>query len=128
MTNEMLFLLNHGAEAQALLGVFNTMSKVSAPGAILISEAIDEPEKVKRNLGPDTCQMAYNTMTLTHIWDGLAHADASFMAETLRRHADLPQGTALLNMMRTHDDTPFFFDPAAGLYEPARAFLWSIEE
>jgi len=134
MADEMLFLLNQGAEAlrmdavpliwkekgtacydlpqaQALLGVFNTMSKVAAPGTILISEAIDEPEKVKRNLSPDTCQMAYNTMTLTHFWDGLAHADASFMAETLRRHADVPQGTALLNMMRTHDDAPFFFDP-----------------
>lgn len=134
MTDEMLFLLNQGAEAlrmdavpliwkekgtacydlpqtQALLGVFNAMSKVSAPGTILISEAINEPEKVKRNLGLDTCQMAYNTMTLTHFWDGLAHADASFMAETLKKHADVPQGTAYLNMMRTHDDVFFFFDP-----------------
>ncbi len=134
MADEMLFLLNQGAEAlrmdavpmiwkekgtacydlpqaQAILGVFNAMSRVAAPGAILISEAIDEPEKAKRNLHPDTCQMAYNTMTLTHFWDGLAHGDASFMAETLRRHADVPQGTALLNMMRTHDDAPFFFDP-----------------
>lgn len=134
MTDEMLFLLNQGAEAlrmdavpmiwkekgtacydrpqaRALLGVFNSMSRIAAPGTILISEAIDEPKRVKRNLGTDTCQMAYNTMTLTHFWDGLAHADASFMAETLRRHADVPQGTALLNMMRTHDDAPFFFDP-----------------
>jgi amylosucrase len=134
MSDEMLFLLNQGAEVlrldaapmiwkekgtacnnlpqvQSILGVFNTMTRIAAPGSLLISESIDQPAEIKRNLGPDKCQLAYNTITLSHFWDGLAHADASFMAETLKAHADVPQGSALLNMMRTHDDLPFHFDP-----------------
>lgn len=136
MTDELLFILNQGAEVlrmdavphiwkkkgtgckglpetQDIVGIFNTMSKIAAPGAILLSETIDVPEMTKRYLGPDKCQMGYNVMTLTHLWDSLVHEDASFMAETLKRHADTPEGTALLNMARTHDNAPFAFDPGA---------------
>lgn len=136
MAGELMFLLNQGAEAlrldavpwlwkekgtncierpevQALLGVFNNMAKIAAPGTVLLSEAIREPERLKQNLGPDKCQMAYNSMTLVHMWDALTHEDASFMAEALRRHANVPEGTALLNMVRTHDDINFCFDPGS---------------
>jgi len=136
MSDELMFLLNKGAEVlrldavrwlwkekgtdcverpqvQALLSIFNSMSKIAAPGTALLAEAICEPENLKRNLAPDRCQMAYSTLPLVHFWDALAHKDASFMAEALRRHANAPEGTALLNMIRTHDDINFCFDPAS---------------
>lgn len=136
MAGEQLFLLNQGAEVlrmdavpwlwkemgtdskdrpqvQAILGAFNALSRIAAPGTVLLAEAIHEPERIKWNLGTDRCQMAYNTMTLTHFWDALAHADVSFMAEVLKRHGNTPAGTAFLNMVRTHDDIGFFFDRGA---------------
>jgi amylosucrase len=136
VADEMTFLLNQGAEVlrldavltlwkekgttctqrpevQVILEVFNAMSRIAAPGTVLLAEHIDVPENLKRNLGPDKCQMAYNTMPLIHMWDALAHQDASFMAEALRRHANTPEGTALLNMVRTHDVVGFHFDPVS---------------
>ena len=136
MADELMFLLNQGAEAlrldavrwlwkkegtsctelpevQAILSVFNSMSRIAAPGTVLLAEQMSEPEKLKRNLGADKCQLAYNTMTLIHMWDALANEDASFMAEALSRHANTPEGTAMLNMVRSHDDIGFAFDPAS---------------
>jgi amylosucrase len=136
MAGELMFLLNQGAEilrldavawlwkekgtkcadlpeTRTILKVFNAMSRIAAPGCVFLAEQIDAPETLKQNLGVDKCQMAYNTVPLIHMWDALAHQDASFMAEVLRRHANTPDGTALLNMVRTHDDIGFCFDQAS---------------
>ncbi|HET7868111.1 MAG TPA: alpha-amylase family glycosyl hydrolase [Burkholderiaceae bacterium] len=133
MAGEQLFLLNQGAEVlrmdavpwlwkelgtdckyrpqvQAILGTFNALCRIAAPGTVLLAEAIHEPERIKRNLGTDRCPMAYNTITLAHLWDALAHADASFMAEVLKRHGNTAPGTSFLNMVRTHDEMGFYFD------------------
>jgi len=133
MAGEQIFLLNQGAEVlrmdavpwlwkekgtdckdrpqvQAILGTFNALSRIAAPGTVLLAEAIDRPVRILQNLGTDRCAMAYNTITLAHFWDALAHADASFMAEALKRHGNTPAGTAFLNMVRTHDEIGFFFD------------------
>jgi amylosucrase len=136
MGDELMFLVNQGAEVlrldavrwlwkekgtncverpevQTILGLFNSMMKIAAPGTVLLAEAICEPENLKQNLAPDRCQMAYSTLPLVHLWDALAHEDASFMAEALGRHANTPVGTGLLNLVRTHDDINFCFDPAS---------------
>ena len=134
MAGEMMFLLNQGAEmlrldavpfvwkepgtpckdmpkTQNLLGIFNAMNKIAAPGAALLSEAITMPESVRQYLGPDKCQMAYNATSQSYLWDALSHEDASNLAEVLRRHGNVPEGTAFLNILRTHDDSIFDFDP-----------------
>ncbi len=135
MAGEMMFLLNQGAEmlrldavpfiwkepgtrcksmpkVQNLLGVFNAMNKIAAPGTALLSEAITAPEDVKQYLGSDKCQLGYNATSQTYLWDALSQGDATHLAEVLRRHGNAPEGTTFLNIVRTHDNTIFDFDPA----------------
>lgn len=136
MAGEMKFLLNQGTDilrmdavpyiwkepgtpckslpqVQPLVGVFNAVNRIAAPGAVLLSEAITAPEDTTRYLGTDKCQMAYNAMCQAYLWDALSHKDASHLAEVLRRHGNAPEGTAFLNIVRTHDNAIFEFDAAA---------------
>lgn len=89
------------------------MNKIAAPGAALLSEAITAPEDTKQYLGTDKCQLAYNAMAQAYLWDALSHEDASHFAEVLKRHGNAPEGTAFLNIVRTHDNAIFEFDGAA---------------
>lgn len=136
MAGEMMFLLNQGTDilrmdavpylwkepgtkckslpqVQPLVGVFNAVNRIAAPGAVLLSEAITAPEDTTRYLGTDKCQMAYNAMCQAYLWDALSHEDASHLAEVLRRHGNAPEGTTFLNILRTHDNAIFEFDAAA---------------
>jgi amylosucrase len=136
MAGEMMFLLNQGTdilrmdavpflwkepgtkckslpEVQPLVGVFNAVNRIAAPGAVLLSEAITAPEDTTRYLGTDKCQMAYNAMCQAYLWDALSHEDTSHLAEVLRRHGNAPEGTTFLNIVRTHDNAIFEFDVAA---------------
>lgn len=136
MAEEMMFLLNQGADVlrmdavpyiwkepgtkcksmpkvQPVLGVFNAMNRIAAPGAVLLSEAITAPEDTTRYLGTDKCQLAYNAMAQAYLWDALSHEDTAHLAEVLKRHGNAPEGTAFLNIVRTHDNAIFEFDAAA---------------
>ncbi len=133
MAEEMLFLANKGAEVlrldavpflwkkkgtdclnqdeiPSILRVFNGMAKITAPALIFKSEAIVDPEDAIKYLGPDKCQIAYNPLLMTMMWDALCSQSAQYMSRALANHIQTPEGSAWVNYVRCHDDLYYTFD------------------
>lgn len=133
MAEEMLFLANKGAEVlrldaipfiwktkgtdcqnhdkiMSILNVFNAMAKITAPALIFKAEAIVAPEKIKKYLGPDKCQLAYNPLLMSQMWDALHNQSAQYIARALSNYIHCPEGSGWVNYIRCHDDVHSIFD------------------
>ncbi|MGY3568240.1 amylosucrase [Sinomonas sp. RB5] len=132
MAREMLFLANQGIEilrmdavafiwkqlgtscenlpeAHTLLRAFNAVCRIAAPSLLFKSEAIVHPDDVVKYIDPTECQISYNPLQMALLWDALATRDVSLLAQALHRRHNLPEGTAWVNYVRSHDDIGWTF-------------------
>ncbi len=96
-------------EAHLLLQAFNAVCRLAAPSLLFKSEAIVHPDEVVQYVDPGECQLSYNPLQMALIWNSLATRDASLLAQALERRHDLPDGTAWVNYVRSHDDIGWTF-------------------
>lgn len=132
MAGEMLFLANQGVEilrmdavafiwkrlgttceslpeAHLLLQAFNAVLRMTAPGLLFKSEAIVHPDEVISYISPDECQISYNPLQMALTWEALATRDGRLLQQALERRHALPDGTAWVNYVRSHDDIGWTF-------------------
>lgn len=132
MAGEMLFLANQGVEilrmdavafiwkrlgttceslpeAHLLLQAFNAVLRMAAPGLLFKSEAIVHPDEVISYISPDECQISYNPLQMALTWEALATRDGRLLQQALERRHALPDGTAWVNYVRSHDDIGWTF-------------------
>ncbi|WP_105032843.1 alpha-amylase family protein [Arthrobacter ruber] len=132
MAGEMLYLANQGVdivrmdavafiwkqlgttceslpEAHLLLRAFNAVCRLAAPSLLFKSEAIVHPDEVVQYIDPGECQLSYNPLQMALIWNSLATREVSLLAQALERRHDIPEGTAWVNYVRSHDDIGWTF-------------------
>lgn len=132
MAGEMLFLANQGVEilrmdavafiwkrlgttceslpeAHLLLQAFNAVLRMAAPSLLFKSEAIVHPDEVVSYISPDECQLSYNPLQMALTWEALATRDGRLLQQALERRHALPEGTAWVNYVRSHDDIGWTF-------------------
>ncbi|MHA7217321.1 alpha-amylase family glycosyl hydrolase [Arthrobacter sp. MDT1-48-3] len=132
MAGEMLFLANQGVdivrmdavafiwkqlgttceslpEAHLLLQAFNAVCRLAAPSLLFKSEAIVHPDEVVQYIDPGECQLSYNPLQMALIWNSLATREVSLLAQALERRHEIPDGTAWVNYVRSHDDIGWTF-------------------
>ncbi len=140
MAGEMLFLANRGVdvlrmdavafiwkqlgtscenlpEAHLLIQAFNAVLAMAAPAVLFKSEAIVHPDQVVEYISLDECRISYNPLQMALIWNSLATRDGRLLQQALDRRHNLPEGTAWVNYVRSHDDIGWTFsdDDAAEL-------------
>lgn len=132
MAGEMLFLANQGVdvlrmdavafiwkrlgtaceslpEAHLLLQAFNAVLAMAAPGMVFKSEAIVHPDEVIAYISPDECELSYNPLQMALTWEALATRDGRLLQDALETRHALPEGTAWVNYVRSHDDIGWTF-------------------
>jgi amylosucrase len=132
MAGEMLFLANQGVEilrmdavafiwkqlgtssenlpqAHLLLQAFNAVLRMAAPAVLFLSEAIVHPDDVVEYIGPDECELSYNPLQMALVWSTLATRDVGLLENALETRHALPQGTAWVDYIRSHDDIGWTF-------------------
>ena len=134
MAKELMFLANQGAEVLRfdavafiwkekgtrcmnnakilpIVEIYNSMAKIAAPALIFKSESIQEPKFAKPYVGPNLCQLGYNAMMPSHLWESLAKQDVQLLSSNLAKHMQEPDGKTWVNYTRSHDELAFHFDP-----------------
>ncbi|XVX19908.1 amylosucrase [Actinomycetota bacterium] len=96
-------------EAHAILQAFRALTRIAAPGLILLAEAIVSPEDLVPYLGTGDatnkeCELAYHNVLMVSLWSALAEGNARLLTRTLERMPRIPSGTAWLTYARLHDD------------------------
>ena len=135
MAAEMLFLANTGVEilrldavafiwkrmgtpcenlpeAHWLIQAFNAVCRIAAPGLVFKSEAIVHPDEVARYISREECQLSYNPTLMALLWESTATRNTQLLKQSLAHRHALPQGTAWVNYLRSHDDIGWSFDNA----------------
>jgi amylosucrase len=132
MAGEMLFLANQGVdvlrldavpflwkergtncenrpEAHTVVEALNAVAAIAAPALAFKSEAIVHPDEVVRYVGPEKCRLSYNPLVMALLWEAVATRDARLLIDALERRFALPDGTAWVNYLRSHDDIGWGF-------------------
>lgn len=132
MLGEMLYLANHGADVLRLDAVpfiwkemgtscenlpqahwiiqgFNAFVRIAAPALLFKSEAIVHPRDVRSYISPEECQLSYNPILMSHLWDALATRETYLMRTAMENRFSLPEGSVWLNYVRSHDDIGWGF-------------------
>ena len=96
-------------EAHAILQAWRALTRLAAPGLILLAEAIVAPEKLIPYLGRGLatnkeCELAYHNVLMVMLWSSLAERRTVLLTKTLTHIAAIPSGTAWLTYVRCHDD------------------------
>lgn len=151
MAEEMLFIANAGVEilrldavafiwkrmgsncenqpeAHQIIQAFNSLVRIAAPAMLFKSEAIVHPDDVLSYISPQECQISYNPLLMALLWESLATGEVKLLDHSMRTRFWLPQGTAWVNYLRSHDDIGWTFDDNDARWEwinPSghRAFL-----
>src|SRR5438128_8828677 len=133
MAEEMLFIANTGVEflrldavafiwkrmgtscenqpeAHQLIQAFNSIVRIAAPAMLFKSEAIVHPDDVVSYISPRECQISYNPLLMALLWESLATSEVKLLDHSMRSRFRLPQGTAWVNYLRSHDDIGWTFD------------------
>ena len=132
MAGEMLFIANLGVEflrmdavafiwkqlgtscenlpqAHTLLRAYNALARIAAPSLLFKSEAIVHPDDVVKYIAPAECQVSYNPLQMALLWNSLATREVALLQQALERRHALPDGTAWVNYVRSHDDIGWTF-------------------
>ncbi|MDE2145316.1 MAG: alpha-amylase family protein [Burkholderiales bacterium] len=96
-------------EAHALIRAYNALARIAAPGLVFKSEAIVHPDDVVRYISPAECQVAYNPLQMALLWNSLATREVNLLQQALEERNALPDGTAWVNYVRSHDDIGWTF-------------------
>jgi amylosucrase len=133
MAEEMLFIANIGVEilrldavafiwkrmgtscenqpeAHQIIQAFNSIARITAPAMLFKSEAIVHPDDVLSYISPRECQISYNPLLMALLWESLATREVKLLDHSMRNRFRLPQGTAWVNYLRSHDDIGWTFD------------------
>ena len=133
MTEEMLFIANSGVEilrldavafiwkqlgtncenrpeAHRIIQAFNSITRIAAPAMLFKSEAIVHPDNVMSYISPQECQISYNPLLMALLWESLATREVKLLDHSMRNRFRLPQDTAWVNYLRSHDDIGWTFD------------------
>jgi amylosucrase len=91
------------------LQAWRALTRLAAPGLILLAEAIVSPEKVIKYLGRGVatnreCELAYHNVLMVMLWSSLAEREVRLMTKTLTHISAIPTGSAWLTYVRCHDD------------------------
>lgn len=132
MAGEMLFIANLGVEflrmdavafvwkrlgtscenlpeAHHLLRAYNALARIAAPALLFKSEAIVHPDDVVAYVSPAECQISYNPLQMALLWNTLATREVNMLQLALQERHHLPDGTAWVNYVRSHDDIGWTF-------------------
>ena len=132
MAGEMLFIANLGVEflrmdavafiwkqmgtccenlpqAHNLLRAYNALTRIAAPSLMFKSEAIVHPDDVLKYISPEECQISYNPLQMALLWNTLATREVNLLQHALEHRHNLPEGTAWVNYVRSHDDIGWTF-------------------
>lgn len=132
MAGEMLFIANLGVEflrmdavafiwkqmgtscenlpqAHNLLRAYNALARIAAPSLLFKSEAIVHPDDVVKYISPEECQVSYNPLQMALLWNTLATREVNMLQFALEQRHHLPEGTAWVNYVRSHDDIGWTF-------------------
>ena len=132
MAGEMLFLANQGIDilrmdavafiwkqlgtaceslpqAHTLIRAFNALCRIAAPALLFKSEAIVHPDEVVQYIDPAECQLSYNPLQMALVWEALATRNVGLLSQALDRRHAIPDGTAWVNYVRSHDDIGWTF-------------------
>ena len=132
MAGEMLFIANLGVEflrmdavafiwkqlgtscenlpqAHTLLRAYNALARIAAPSLMFKSEAIVHPDDVASYIAPAECQVSYNPLQMALLWNSLATREVNLLQHALEHRHNLPDGTAWVNYVRSHDDIGWTF-------------------
>ena len=132
MAGEMLFIANLGVEflrmdavafvwkrlgtpcesqpeAHHLLRAYNALARIAAPALLFKSEAIVHPDEVVSYISPAECQVSYNPLQMALLWNTLATREVNLLQLALAERHHLPEGTAWVNYVRSHDDIGWTF-------------------
>ena len=120
-------------EAHLLLQLMKDCCQVTAPGVLFIAEAIVAPAEIAKYFGEDAlsakeCEIAYNAVLMSLLWDGVATKNAKLLNLGTGNLPQKLERATWLNYVRCHDDIGLGFDDndarLAG-YDPAahRRFL-----
>lgn len=132
MLGEILFLANRGADVLRLDAVpfiwkelgtscenlpaahwiirgFNAFVRIACPSLLFKSEAIVHPRDVQSYIDAKECQLSYNPILMSHLWDALATRETFLMRRTMEHRFALPDRCSWLNYIRSHDDIGWGF-------------------
>ena len=132
MAGEMMFLANLGVDilrmdavafiwkqmgtscenlpqAYALIRAFNSVMRIAAPAVFFKSEAIVHPDQVVQYISQDECQIGYNPLQMALLWNTLATREVNLLHQALTYRHNLPDHTAWVNYVRSHDDIGWTF-------------------
>ena len=132
MAGEMMFLANLGVDilrmdavafiwkqmgtscenlpqAHALIRAFNSVMRIAAPAVFFKSEAIVHPDQVVQYISQDECQIGYNPLQMALLWNTLATREVNLLHQALTYRHNLPDHTAWVNYVRSHDDIGWTF-------------------
>jgi amylosucrase len=132
MVREMLFLANLGVDvlrldavpftwkvvgtvcenlpqAHDIIRALNACVRIAAPGLLFKSEAIVHPDDVIEYVATDKCQLSYNPTVMALLWESLATRKTGLLRESLKHRFQIPDGTAWINYVRSHDDIGWTF-------------------
>jgi len=135
MAEEMLFLANRGIEVLRLdaiafiwkqlgtscenlpevhwiIRAFNAMARIAAPALLFLSEAIVHPDDVVTYVHPQQCQLSYNPLLMSLLWESIATRRVDLLVRCAKYRSHLPDGCSWVNYLRCHDDIGWTFDDA----------------
>lgn len=96
-------------EAHAILQLFRALTRIAAPGLLLLAEAIVSPEKLMPYLGlaeatNKECELAYHNVFMVLLWSALAEHKVGLLTYALQQLPLIPTQTTWLTYARCHDD------------------------
>lgn len=97
-------------EAHILVQAFNLVARMAAPALLFKSEAIVHPDEVIEYIGQGECQISYNPLLMSLLWESLATRQSRLLTQSLSHRFALPEGAAWVNYVRCHDDIGWTFD------------------
>lgn len=83
--------------------------RIAAPAVFFKSEAIVHPDQVVQYIGQDECQIGYNPLQMALLWNTLATREVNLLHQALSYRHNLPDHTAWVNYVRSHDDIGWTF-------------------
>jgi len=96
-------------EAHFVLQILRLIADLACPSVVFLSEAIVHPDDVASYVNPAECELGYNPLLMTSVWDALATEDVRFLVTALRERFALPSGCHSLTYLRSHDDIGWGF-------------------
>lgn len=108
-------------QAHAVLQVWHAVTRIAAPGVLLLAEAIVPIEQTKPYLGVGEAtgkesHLAYHHFFMVLAWSALAEGNVRLLTAALERAGPIPRSTAWCTYVRSHDDIGWAITPTdAGL-------------